>query len=248
MESRSLDKALDLMTGLLTGEEIRSDRGSNLALYEEYINNPEVYQIVQQMVKKMNLNLYEYNNGLYLTAGENNRVFGYTNEELRKILGVRLNRELYLCYFIIYIVMTRFYTDSGTYTFVEYIKAEDIIQGVTEALAHITSQLQVLVTDEIEEESFRMMAMLWEDMPVMTRDEQAVLRSARNSRAGYVKRVLNFLVDQELLAEAEGRYYPKDRLRAVIENYFEEYKGRLYRIMSGKGEDDDAVYEQSPGK
>lgn len=248
MESRSLDKALDLMTGLLTGEEIRSDRGSNLALYEEYINNPEVYQIVQQMVKKMNLNLYEYNNGLYLTAGENNRVFGYTNEELRKILGVRLNRELYLCYFIIYIVMTRFYMDSGTYTFVEYIKAEDIIQGVTEALAHITSQLQVLVTDEIEEESFRMMAMLWEDMPVMTRDEQAVLRSARNSRAGYVKRVLNFLVDQELLAEAEGRYYPKDRLRAVIENYFEEYKGRLYRIMSGKGEDDDAVYEQSPGK
>jgi sensor histidine kinase YesM len=175
-------------------------------------------------------------------------VFGYTNEELRKILGVRLNRELYLCYFIIYIVMTRFYTDSGTYTFVEYIKAEDIIQGVTEALSHITSQLQVLVTEEIEEESFRMMAMLWGDMPVMTGDEQSILRSARNSQAGYVKRVLNFLVDQELLAEAEGRYYPKDRLRAVIENYFEEYKGRLYQIISGKGESDDAVHEQSSGE
>jgi hypothetical protein len=217
-------------------------------LYEEYVNNPEVYQIVQQMIKKMNLNLYEYNNGLYLTAGDNNQVFGYTNEELRKILGVRLNRELYLCYFIIYIVMTRFYTDSGTYTFVEYIKAEDIIQGVTEALSHITSQLQVLVTEEIEEESFRMMAMLWGDMPVMTGDEQSILRSARNSQAGYVKRVLNFLVDQELLAEAEGRYYPKDRLRAVIENYFEEYKGRLYQIISGKGESDDAVHEQSSGE
>ena len=94
MDSKSLDRALDVMTGLLNGEEIRSDKGSNIALYEEYMNNPEVYQIVRQMVKKMNLDLYEYGGGLYLTAGENNRVFGYTNEELRKILGVRLNREL----------------------------------------------------------------------------------------------------------------------------------------------------------
>lgn len=248
MDSKSLDRALDVMTGLLNGEEIRSDKGSNIALYEEYMNNPEVYQIVRQMVKKMNLDLYEYGGGLYLTAGENNRVFGYTNEELRKILGVRLNRELFLCYFIIYIVMTRFYTDSGTYTFVEYIKVDDIIQGVTEALAHVTASLHVLVDEELSEESFKTMAKLWGDMPVMTGDDQSILRSARNSQAGYVKRTLNFLVDQELLLEADGRYYPKDRLRAVIENYFEEYKGKLYRIMSGKEEAEDAVHEQNPGE
>ncbi len=252
MDNRSLDRALDVMTGLLNGEEIRGDKGGNIALYEEYMNNPEVYQIVRQMVKKMNLNLYEYGGGLYLTAGDNNRVFGYTNEELRKLLGVRLNRELFLCYFIIYIVMTRFYTDSGTYNFVEYIKADDVIQGVTEALSYVTASLHVLVDDEVSEESFQMMARIWGDMPVMSGDDQLSLRSSRNSQAGYVKRVLNFLVEQELLIEADGRYYPKDRLRAVTENYFEEYKGKLYRILSRqtdrKEEAGNAIYKQDTGE
>ena len=51
---------------------------------------------------------------LYVTAGDENRVFGYTNDELKKAIGLRLNRELFLAYLIIYDVMTLFYeTTSG---------------------------------------------------------------------------------------------------------------------------------------
>ena len=57
-------------------------------------------------LKKMNLDIYEYKNSLYVSAGQNNPVFGYTNEELRKELGVKLNRELYLAYFVIYNTIT----------------------------------------------------------------------------------------------------------------------------------------------
>ena len=36
------------------------------------------------LLKKANLRLYEYNYALYLSSGENNRVFGFTNDELKK--------------------------------------------------------------------------------------------------------------------------------------------------------------------
>ena len=89
MENRNLDKALDIVSKLITGENV-SERGENAALYQEYNNNAEVYDIVHMSLKKLNLNIYEYNNGLYVSAGDNNRVFGYSNEELRNVLGLRV--------------------------------------------------------------------------------------------------------------------------------------------------------------
>lgn len=55
--------------------------------------------------------------------------------------------------------------------------------------------------------------------------------AARNSKTGFVKMVLNFCVSQGLLMEAQSRYYPTDRFKALIENYFDEYKGRMAEIM-----------------
>ena len=45
MENRNLDKALDIVSKLITGENV-SERGENAALYQEYNNNAEVYDIV----------------------------------------------------------------------------------------------------------------------------------------------------------------------------------------------------------
>ena len=93
MENRNLDKALDIVSKLIMGEQI-SESKDNSQLYQEYNTNAEVYDIVHMSLKKFNLNIYEYNNSLYVSAGDNNKVFGYTNEELRNKLGLRVNREL----------------------------------------------------------------------------------------------------------------------------------------------------------
>ncbi len=239
MNNRSLEKALEIVTKLITGEEVGRNSTETASLYEEYSTNSEVYDIVITVIAKMNLSLYEYKDTLYVTAGENNRVFGYSNEELKKEIGVKLNRELYLCYFIIYTIITRFYKDSGSYTYVEYVRLEDIINGVDSSLAGVIGKLAVFSLDEVEENSFKDIALLWEDIPAVT-SEDTMLRASRASKSGFVKMVLNFMLRQELMIEADGRYYPKDRLRALIENYFEEYKGRLYEIM--KGGEEDATY------
>ena len=55
-----------------------------------------------------------------------------------------------------------------------------------------------------------------------------------------VKLVFNFLTEEGLMLESEGRYYPKDKFKALIENYFDHYKGRLYEIL--RGEEDNATH------
>ncbi len=235
MTNRNLEKALDIVSELIMGRAVEK-KGDNAGLYEEYQSNSEVYDIVGAVLKKLNINIFEYNYGLYISPGENNRTFGYTNEELKKAIGVKLNRELYLCYFIIYNIITRFYNDSAGYTYVEYVKQEDIIGSVDSTLSGIISNLSVLVQDDVEAGSFKEIALVWEDMPVVTGEDTSV-RASRGSKAGFVKLVLNFLTSEGLMLESEGRYYPKDKFKALIENYFESYKGRLYEILRGDKED-----------
>ncbi len=233
MEERNVEYAMDIVAKLLSGEEISRSQKENIALYEEYSSNTEVYDLVQQMVKRMNLNLYEYQYGLYLTAGENNRVFGFSNEELKRTLGVKLNKELYLCYFIMYQIVTFFYKDTATPNYVEYIRIEDAVRSVDGALSSILEDLEALIEGEAEENSFRALSLLWSELPLITGEDVSGIRAAKNSRSGYAKLVFNFLVGQKLLVESEERYYPKERFRALIENYFEAYQGRLYEMLHG---------------
>lgn len=229
MEERNLEKALELISDLIQGEE-------NPVLYEEYVSNSEVYRLTDLIARKLGLHIYEYQNHLYMTSGEHNRVFGFNNEELKKTMGVRLNRELYLCYYIIYTIMTQFYQDSSTFSYIEYVKIDDVIQAVDQGLATVISKIEVLVLNELEENSFRTLALMWEDLPVITTEESTIRRAARNSKIGYVKMVVNFMVSQRLLVEAEQRYYPTARFKALMENYYTEQQGRLMELLNGKGE------------
>lgn len=231
MEQRNLEKAIDIYARLMMGEEIKRDSGSNRDLYEEYVQNAEVYEVLDMIVKRLNLNLYEYNNGLYLTAGDGNRIFGYSNDELKRTMGLRYNKELYLCYFIMYQLLLTFYNDTGSYQFVECTTLPELLEKTTKALKKIIVKLDVLVQDEVEENSFKTIALLWDELPLNSTEDVLPYRASRSCQTGMVKLVLNFMVNQDLFMEAQERYYPTDRMKALTENYFEEYRGRLYEIL-----------------
>lgn len=246
MENRNLEKALEIFSALIKGEEISRKNKDTASLYDEYNDNAQVYDIVTMMCNKMNLSLYEYKDILYVSPGVGNKVFGYSNEELKREIGIRVNRELYLCYFIMYGVITRFYTDTSTGTFTEYVRREDIINTVDGMLASTMKNIGIMTLDEVKENSFEAVAALWEELPLVISEETSVVKAARGSKSGFVKMVFNFMEKQGLLVENEGRYYPTGRLSALIENYFEQYKGELYNIVKGAAED--ATYKQNQGE
>lgn len=236
MDSRNMDKALELYAKLTMGEEIKRSHPENGSLYEEYYQNAEVYEILNQILKKLNLNLYEYKEALYLSAGEGNRVFGYTNEELKRLMGLRYNRELYMAYYIMYRILLCFYQDSASYQYREYIRLEEIVKEVSASLSTITRDLSIYSMEEIEENSFKSIALLWEELPVVTGEDREQLRASRASRMGFAKLVCNFLLSQNLFVDVNERYYPTDRLKALAEQYFEEYRGRIYELLE-RGEE-----------
>lgn len=236
MEEKSLEKALDIYSTLITGQEVSRSNADTRELYEEYYGNQAVYDIINRLMKKLNLNVYEYEDSIYITAGDGNRIFGYTNDDMKRLLGLRVNKELYMVYFIMYNALLSFYQDSGSYQVKEYVKLSDMLEQVSSYLSRITSDLSVYSMNELEEDSFKTIALLWDELPAVTSDDKDKNRASRASRIGYIKLTFNFLVAQKLFVEVEDRYYPTKRFKAIAENYFEEYKGRIYKVLGGEAD------------
>lgn len=232
MEVKNLDIALEIYKRLISGEDVKRADTDSGYLYDAYYGNAEVYDIVSNIMKKLNLTVYEYNDSLFITAGEGNRIFGYNNDDMKRLLGLRLNKELYLCYLIMYMILLYFYKDSGSYQFREYIKPENVIEETGKYLKTIIKDMSVMAVEYMEQESFKALALLWDELPTVTSEQDMdSVRASRASRAGYVKLTFNFLCSQKLFIETGDRYYPTDRFKALVQNYFEEYRGRLYQLL-----------------
>ncbi len=65
-------------------------------------------------------------------------------------MGLRLNRELFLVYFIIYSVITAFYKDSAGSTYLEYLRLEDVIRAVGASLGGMIDRSAGIVMEEAE--------------------------------------------------------------------------------------------------
>ncbi len=234
MDIRNLDKALDIYAKLIMGEEIKKDSRENGNLYEEYYGNAEVYEITGMILKKLNLSLYEYKDALYITAGEGNMVFGYTNEEMKRMMNLKYNKELYLIYYIIYQVLLSFYTDSASFQVQEFVKLENVVDEVSKSLTDLLKDLKLYSLDEVEENSFQTIALLWDELPMTASTDRGSIRAGRASKSGIVKLSFNFMISQGLFLEVEERYYPTDRFKALTENYFEDYRGRLYEVLNSR--------------
>ena len=84
---KSLEKALDIYSVLATGQSISAKDKETSELYSAFYADSEVYDITTGLLDRLNLKLYEYNETLFVTAGSGNKIFGYTNDDLKKILG-----------------------------------------------------------------------------------------------------------------------------------------------------------------
>ena len=234
---KSLEKALNIYAVLATGKSISSSDKETSELYNAFYADSEVYDITMSIINKLGLKLYEHSDSIFVTAGHGNKVFGYTNDDLKKRLGLRLNRELYLVYFIIYEALLQFYKSSDTYQIKDYIRIDELIEAVTADLKSFTTSVTSMGEETEEKGSFREIATLWDSLPPMISEDKDRNKASRGSRMGYTKLVSNFLGSEGIFTAVDDRLYPSQRFHAIAENYFEDNGSLIYEQLSGGKED-----------
>ena len=78
----NLDVVLEIINTLIQNKEISKE--DNPLLYQNYVNSSEIGNLTDKIAEKMGFDIYRLDNTLNLCVMIDNKVFGYTNEELKR--------------------------------------------------------------------------------------------------------------------------------------------------------------------
>lgn len=235
-----MKKALEIFAILIKGENI--NESFNNDLYNEYRLNSSIQIDLEEIINVFDLNLYSYDQaGLFVSAGVDNKVFGFTNDELKSILKLKRNEQLYLCYFIIYSTVMFFYIQSGFKTNVRYIKSFQVVDKVEEKLMAIQNKDNEDNTDK----SFEILYKIWSNLPLSNTANKDKINEDENSidsKIGFVNKTLKFMVSHSLFLRDKDMktYVPTPKLEAAIDSYFNErdVKNSLMELLDDDQKND----------
>ena len=239
----NLDVALEIINTLIQNKEISKEK--NLSLYQKYVNSSEIGNLTDKIAEKMGFDIYRMDNTLNLCVMLDNKIFGYTNEELKKkIKMINKNEDIYLMYFIILTILTCFYRESGLNSPRSYL-------NLSELLETIEIKFQSLVKEDIEKTSkeneynFVDIKNVWERLQDARED---IVLGGKNDKISFVKLVLYFLEEEKLINFNEERQIISitTRFKAIVYFYFEnskENKNKLLEYVYNLGGDENATHQ-----
>lgn len=239
-EVKSAAKILHILIG---GGEI------NRTINKEYFNlykESGVSEYLGAMCEGMNLKLYEYKDGLYVSPGINNTVFGYSNEILKQNKFKRYqNPELHLTYFIIIVIITMFYRESDSDTYITRIKIPDILDKVEEKISSLkTRNLSEL--SQKESYNFEDIVTKWDSLPLKTtREDNQLSERGKDDKYALIHSICDFLEKEGLVKKDSNMntILPQNRMKAIVDGYFQDVDSRneLYELIDqlGKSEDNE---------
>jgi hypothetical protein len=216
---KSVEKAFGIFFELLKNGEltIKDQRD----LFEAYVEDTEVYEIIRDIIEKhSDTSIIKTEDTLYITPGIHNRVFGYSNEEMRKRMGLSNNLELYTVYFVILNIIAMFYSGEGyDMKYRQYITAMELEGFITEK-ARLISQLNLREPEEELTYNFHKMAEKWLDMPEYD-DNIKILSASRNTRLGFIAKACRFLEEENLARfHDEREIYTTPKMDKMVTGFY----------------------------
>ena len=239
----NLDVALEIINTLIQNKEISKEK--NVSLYQKYVNSSDIGNLADKIAEKMGFDIYRMDNTLNLCVMLDNKIFGYTNEELKKkIKMINKNEDIYLMYFIILTILTCFYRESGLNSPRSYL-------NLSELLETIEIKFQSLVKEDIErtsrenEYNFVDIKNVWERLQDARED---IALGGKNDKISFVKLVLHFPEEEKLINFNEERQIISitKRFKAIVYFYFEnnkENKNKLLEYVYNLGGDENATHQ-----
>ncbi len=161
----------------------------------------------------------------FVTPGINNKAFGWKNEDVRKALNVKNNKEMYTCYFIMYVILVSFFKETGSIVAKDYISAGEVVERVTAILEGI--ELKSIAEEEEMDESFMLIKEFWDEKKTISTEQSTtsnITTTNGTTKYHFANKTLNFMERENLLREniLEATYSPTERFQAVVADFYSE--------------------------
>lgn len=216
--------------------------------YHYAYQSNEVRYIIEEIIEEeSDSKIFSLGGTIYLTPGVNNWFLGHSNSQLKDMIKLRDNKELYLAYFIILCLLARFYnSEDQSMASRQFLLIDELEKVVTEQIEKI-NQLSEKGLKRREDEldlNLSGVADVWNDLPVFD-DELKNLRRGRNNRISFILRVMAFLEEEDLVQIMENKEIrPLAKFEHLIIKYYfhSERKDKLLQLFEEDNLTGDDIY------
>ncbi|MDI9456445.1 MAG: DUF6063 family protein [Dethiobacteria bacterium] len=218
---KTVETALELLKELLEHPVV--ERTTHEDLVGRVRFDPEVRNLWREIIEPLfEISLIAAGDQFYLAGGLTGGIFSYSNEELRNLLGVQKNQELFLCSFIVITLLAAFYdSDDGIGPSRESLLIKELAEMVTTHLQELGKSPEVEELENRARVNLREPAELWLDLPYQKVDVVHIRRS--DCRLAYLLKTIDLLQMHGLVRLVHDRQiFPCERLNQLIAHYYNQ--------------------------
>ena len=227
MIDNALEKACRIFFGLIrSGTLSRKDDRELVSYYAD----KDVQNALYVMTTESGVKIQEIEDGaLMLFPIEPGSIFDMTDAQLREAFGVKLNVELYFCYFVILSLLAMFYSGENVNILTrESATLEEVVSFVDQKAKELEESDDL--ADFSEETEIRLNEMFSQWRKRLPVDPQSSL--TRSSKMSFVKKTLSYLSEQGFVfVERDYIVRIQPKLTALIKGYYGAEERRL-RVMA----------------
>ncbi|MED0939883.1 DUF6063 family protein [Bacillus mobilis] len=221
-EVTEVEAAFELFLVFLRKGKIEKNEGDLYQLYDK----EQVQDILHQLIeKKANMKIFEAKDGLYIVPNMDNEIFSYSNEELRIKMKLKNNRELYLAYFAMLAVVSKFYnSEDQTLSTRVYVTIEDVESTINYHIEQFEKSIKEFDDTEDLADFYDLdidgIVKTWNGLRVY--DEKAKnIELTEKNRIGFLLKVFRFMQEENLFIVREYKEIElTEKLKRIVTSYY----------------------------
>jgi len=231
--------AFDLFVHLLRSGKI--EKRESTTLFQAY-QRIEVKEIVAELIEeRAGMKVFAIEDVIYMVPEMDNELFHYSNSELREKMKVKSNKELYLAYFALLVIISKFYNSQDqSLSTRSYVTMEELIATLDEKMVQLEELKNAYddpdaLADEYGIDADGMLE-VWKSLPVYNEQAKKIELTNKN-RVGFLIRVFRFMEEEELLVVRELREISiTEKMKQIITNYYfnSERKEKIMDLLQNQ--------------
>jgi hypothetical protein len=230
-EEGTFREAFILYQTLIQHKEITKKKHPEI--YRSFFT-PKVREVIQNVIQRdAQVIIFHLDETIYLVPELENELLTYSNEELRTVMKLSSNKELYLAQFIWINVLSEFYGEQFQFTNEprNFVKVEEILHTVEAYITGFKQFNDEKLTDlaACYEMDLEGLIEVWDGLMAMTEGITDVRRAVKRDY-GFLLKALRFWENEKLIYIHNNEEIVLTEKMKNITAYYYHHEERIHRI------------------